>query len=111
MSRVIVIASETMGRGSDELGAVLVGSFLRKLAADEAKPAAIVLYNAGVKLTTEGSAVLDALGLLARAGVDIVSCQTCLEHYGLERAVKVGRVGNMQGIVAMLMRSETVVTI
>ncbi len=111
MKRVIVIASETMGRGSDELGATLMGSFLRKLCAESAKPAAVVLYNSGVKLAVEGSPVLDALDLLARTGVDIMACQTCVAFYKLEDKVKVGRVGDMQSIVALLSRADAVVTI
>lgn len=111
MKRVIVIASETMGRGSDELGATLMGSFLRKLCADSAKPASIVFYNSGVKLVAEGSPVLDALDLLARAGVELVACQTCVAFYGLGDKIRVGRVGDMQGIVATLSRSDAVVTI
>jgi intracellular sulfur oxidation DsrE/DsrF family protein len=109
--RTFVIASETMGRGSDELGATLVGSFLRKLAGESEKPATIVFYNSGVKLAAEGSPVLDALDLLARAGVDLVSCQTCVEHFHLENSIRAGRVGNMQAIVGILLRSECVVTV
>jgi selenium metabolism protein YedF len=109
--RTFVISSETMGRGSDDLGATLMGSFLRKLAGESEKPATIVFYNSGVKLVAEGSRVLDALDLLARAGVDLVSCQTCVEHFRLESSIRVGRVGNMQAIVGILLRSECVVTV
>ena len=100
-----------MGRGSEELGSVLMGSFLRKLCAESEKPGTIVFYNSGAKLVTEGSPVLDALDLLARAGVDLVACQTCLEYYGLTEKVRVGRIGNMQSIVGTLMRSDSVVSI
>jgi selenium metabolism protein YedF len=111
MRTVIVIDGETMGRGAEELGRTLIGAFLRKLAASPEKPEQIILYNAGVKLAADGSTVLDAISHLAGAGVDVVACGTCVDFFGLRGAMRAGRIGSMDGIVADLMGAEKVVTI
>jgi hypothetical protein len=64
---VIIINNETMGRGVEELGKKLIGSFLRKLCAAENKPDKIFFYNSGVKLLSRESLVLDALDMLSKA--------------------------------------------
>jgi selenium metabolism protein YedF len=111
MKKIIVLNSEVMGRGDDELGGRLLGNFLRKLWAAPEKPATIVFYNSAVKLLASGSAVSDALDGLSRAGVDLVACGTCVGHYQLNQKLVAGRVGDMQEIVALLMASEQVITI
>ena len=62
-------------------------------------PATVLLYNGGVKLACAGSASLDDLKALAEAGVEIMSCGTCLNHYGLADQLGVGEVTNMYVIV------------
>jgi selenium metabolism protein YedF len=109
--KTIVINNEFMGKGDDELGAKLIGSFLRKLWGSDKKPDTIILYNSAVKLITEDSSVLDAMDGLYSSGVDILACGTCISHYQLNNKVVVGRVSNMDEIVSTLLASENVVTI
>lgn len=111
MKKTIVVSSATMGEGSEELGQKLMGSFLRKVWAGQEKPGAILFYNSGVELVTEGSPVTDALNGLLQAGVDLMACGTCIRYYGLENKVVVGRVSNMQEIASTLMSSESVVSL
>jgi selenium metabolism protein YedF len=108
---VFAIHAETMGRGDDALGTKLMGSFLRTLATLEAKPDAIVFYNAAVGLLAEGSPHLEALDALHAAGVDLLACVTCLEHYALTRRMAVGTVSNMREIVQRTMGASKVVTV
>lgn len=96
---VVVIASEFMGSGDDELGAVLMKGFVFALTQLDELPATVLLYNGGVKLACAGSASLDDLKALAEAGVEIMSCGTCLNHYGLADQLGVGEVTNMYVIV------------
>ncbi len=110
-NQVVVINSEIMGKGSDELGKTLLGAFLRKLWASDTKPDAIVFYNAGVKLLARGSEVVDALTALSDLGVDLLACGTCLKYYALEDALLVGRISNMEEIVGELVHAATVITI
>jgi selenium metabolism protein YedF len=109
--KILAINCETMGRGSEELGAVLMGSFLRKLCSAEARPEAMLFYNSGVRLLAEGSPVLDALSTLEKLGVDLVACGTCAGYYGLTDKMVVGRISDMGEIVARLLNSEATVTI
>jgi len=108
---VVVVHGETMGSGSEELGTVLMAAFLRKVAASHVAPERIIFYNAGVKLLAEGSPARDAIEHLASSGVDLVACGTCVEFFGLRDAMKAGRIGSMEGIVADLMRADKVVTV
>jgi selenium metabolism protein YedF len=111
LSTTIVINSEVLGKGSDELGGKLMGSLLRKLCANKNKPDVVVFYNSGVKLLARGSSVLDALDALAEAGVDLVACGTCVAFYEIGQRIAAGRVGDMQEIVSTLMNSEKVITV
>ncbi len=108
---VVVVAGETMGRGDDRLGATVLGNFLRTLATTEPRTDAIVFYNAAVKLLGEASPHLDALRALHAAGVDLLACVTCLEHYDLTRRLAVGAVSNMREIVQRTMGASKVVTV
>jgi selenium metabolism protein YedF len=108
---VFVLHAEAMGRGDDALGAKLTGSFLRRLAAADPKPDAVVFYNAAVKLLARGSPHLDALHALEDAGVDLLACVTCLEHFALTAELGAGTVSNMREIVQRLSGAEKVVTI
>jgi len=108
MKKVIVINSDTMGNGSGELGKILVGSFLRKLWAHDMKPDTVVFYNAGVKLLTKDSEVIDALHELHKAGTDLVACGTCVDYFKLQDTIDVARVSNMPEIVSIMMDAQVV---
>lgn len=96
---VAVIPSEFMGSGDDELGAVLMKGFVFALTQLDELPATVLMYNGGVKLACAGSSSLDDLRALAEAGVEIMSCGTCLNHYGLAEQLEVGEATNMYVIV------------
>jgi selenium metabolism protein YedF len=107
---VVVLHAETLGRGDDALGAKLIGGYLRTLAAADPKPEAMVFYNAAVRLLAPGSAHLDALRALDDAGVELLACVTCLEHYVLTERIVLGRVSNMREIVQRTMGAAKVIT-
>ena len=108
---VVILHAETLGRGDDALGAKLTGSYLRTLATVEPKPDAIVFYNAAVRLLAPESPHLDALRALHDAGVDLLACVTCLEHFALTERVAIGTVSNMREIVQRTMGAAKVVTV
>jgi selenium metabolism protein YedF len=111
MKNVLVLNSETMGRGADELGRQLIGGFLRKLWNQPSRPEAIVFYNSAVKLLVEGAPALDALEGLSRAGVDLVACGTCCDYFEARDRIRLGRISDMQEITSLLMNSTKVTTI
>lgn len=94
----IAIASDTMGSGDDRLGKILMKSFIYTVSETEPYPATIVFYNGGVRLTVEGSEVLDDLKNLEKAGVEIISCGTCLDFLEINDKLEVGAVSNMYTI-------------
>ncbi len=106
---VVCIATKVFGKGSEELGAILMKAFLNTLWDYRPRPSKLIFINAGVFLTTEGSDVLDSLRLLEQEGVEILSCGTCLAYYGVKEKLKIGRVSNMHEIVASLMTAGRVI--
>jgi selenium metabolism protein YedF len=111
MKKTIVIHSEFLGRGDDELGQKLMAPFLRKLLLAEKKPERIIFYNTGVKLLAQGSPVLFELHELAKAGLDLVGCGTCISFFKLDDKIAVGRKSNMQEIVGYLTEADGVITV
>jgi len=102
---VIVLSENKMGRGNDELGYVLVRAFLHTIAEQSQKPDVMIFYNTGVKLTVQGSEVLDDLKALERAGVEILVCGTCLNYFEVKDKLGVGVVSNMYDIAATMSRA------
>jgi selenium metabolism protein YedF len=99
---VIQVTSDTMGSGDDELGALLLRSFLKTQAQLENTPACLVFYNAGVRLCCDGSPLLDDLRALEATGIEIIACGTCLNFFGLADDLAVGRVTDMLEIASTL---------
>ncbi|GAB4255741.1 MAG: sulfurtransferase-like selenium metabolism protein YedF [Deferrisomatales bacterium] len=106
----LLILSDRVGP-EPELGAVLMRAFLSTLTQASRRPEKLLFLNRGVHLTTEDSPVLDVLGEVERAGVEILSCGTCLEFFGKRDRLAVGRVSNMYDTVETLTGTHRVVTI
>jgi selenium metabolism protein YedF len=106
---VVVISADTMGQGNDELGHVLIKSFLYALTQQDELPAAVLFYNTGAKLTCEGSASLDDIKSLEAMGVEIMTCGTCLDFQNLKEKLAVGGVTNMYEIAERLLTADHVV--
>lgn len=96
---VVVISKNTMGSGSEELGGILMKGFLYALNGLEELPSAVLFYNSGVMLTCQGGESLEDLKGLEAQGVEILSCGTCLDYYGLKEKLALGTVTNMYEIV------------
>ena len=92
---VVVVASDRMGEGNDELGKVLIKGFIFAVTQLDTLPKAMLFYNGGATLTTEGSDSLEDLKSLEAQGVEILTCGTCLDYYGLKDKLAVGSVTNM----------------
>jgi len=108
-STVVAIGTATMGVGSDELGATLMKGFIYALSQQDELPKTILFYNGGAKLTTEGSASIEDLKTMESQGVEILTCGTCLDYYGLKDKLLVGSVTNMYAIVEKLTKAAKVV--
>jgi selenium metabolism protein YedF len=106
---VAYINSQFLGIGDDALGAILMRAFMKTLLEMENKPGLLIFINSGVKLTSEGSEVLESLRALAGKGVEILSCGTCLDFYGLKEKLRVGIVSNMYDIARSLLEADTII--
>ena len=95
---VAVISSNCMGQGDDTLGKLLMKGFIYALSQQEQLPRTVLLYNGGAFLSCEGSDSVEDLRELEAQGAEILTCGTCLNHYGLEGKLQVGGVTNMYEI-------------
>ncbi len=110
-SIAIVITTDKLGQGAEELGKVLMKSYTYALTETKPLPKAIMFLNSGVKLTAEGSEVLENIRKLEASGVEIISCGTCLDYYQLKEKLQVGIVGNMYMIIEKMNAAGKVINI
>lgn len=106
---VVVISSKTMGDGDAELGTTLMKGFIYALSQQDELPATILFYNGGAEHTCEGSASLEDLKSMEAQGVEILTCGTCLNFYGLTEKLQVGAVTNMYVIAEKMTGADLVV--
>lgn len=106
---VVVIASDLMGSGNAELGKVLLKGFVFAVTQLETLPKAMIFYNGGATLTAEGSDSIEDLRTLETQGVEILTCGTCLNYYGLTDKLQVGSVTNMYSIVEKMAEATKVI--
>lgn len=107
---LLVITSSGIGDGEANLSAKLTDLFFKVLTDAEKLPAKIIFLNAGIFLTTEESPIETNLKKLEAAGVEIVSCITCLNYFGRMEKVIVGRPGDMKDTVNAVLDYGKVVT-
>ncbi|MBU5678199.1 sulfurtransferase-like selenium metabolism protein YedF [Alkaliphilus sp. MSJ-5] len=99
---VILISKNSLGEGSEELGILLMKSYLYALTEVTPYPKSILLLNGGVKLAIEDSEVVEHLRSLESNGVEVLSCGTCLDYFKIKDKLAVGGISNMYTIVERL---------
>ena len=108
---VVAIGSSEMGNGDPKLGKILMKSFLYSLTQLDELPQTVLFFNGGVRMTTEGSESIEDLKALEAQGVEILSCGTCLDFYGLKDKLRVGGITNMYVIAQTMAEAGNVVKI
>jgi selenium metabolism protein YedF len=106
---VVYINANLLGVGDEALGSLLMRSFVKTLLDLNPKPNRLILINSGVRLASEGSEILETLKTLSDRGVEVLSCGTCLDFYGLKEKLSVGRVSNMFEIAQSLLEADRVI--
>jgi len=106
---IMLIASDMLGEGSEELGRLLLKNFVNTLVEVAETPDRMLFVNTGVFLTTEGSEVLEALEKLGNRGVEIASCGVCLDFFNLRDKLRSGTVTNMFTIAESLLKARSVI--
>lgn len=110
MSTAIIVNSEGMGHGAQNLGMRLLQTMLGKAGAIRDLEA-IVFYNRGVRVLVDGSPLLPALAAVEGIGVSLIACGTCVDQFGIREQIRVGRVGGMDDILAELDKADKVITL
>ncbi len=107
----LFVQADQMGSGDEQLGRVLINSFFYALVESEDLPQSVFFLNSGVRLTCEESAVLPHLQQLQALGVELGSCGTCLDYYGLKERLAIGGVSNMYTIVEAMLQADKTITL
>jgi selenium metabolism protein YedF len=108
---MVMCSTDRIGFGDDALGLKLMVNFLRTLKEMGDEMWRLVFVNNGVKLTIEGSEVLEDLKNYEKEGIKILVCGTCLDHFDLLEKKQVGETTNMLDIVTALQLADKVVSI
>jgi selenium metabolism protein YedF len=109
--QLVLIASDRIGHGDDELGRRLMGNFLATLPEMGSSLWRIILINSGVKLAVRGSGVLESLHKLKESGVSILVCGTCLSYFQLLEEKQIGETTNMLDVVTSLQLAGKVIKV
>jgi len=110
-STVILITRQGMGDAEQPLPMKLIQTYLTFLNDSNTLPDVICFYTAGVKLTVEGSPIIELLRAIEAKGVRLILCGTCLNFYGLTERVQVGIVGGMTDIIEAQRRADKVISL
>jgi selenium metabolism protein YedF len=108
---MVMCATDRIGYGDDVLGSKLMINFLRTLNEMGEELWRLVFVNNGVKLTIEGSEVLEDLKAYETGGLKILVCGTCLDHFNLLEKKQVGETTNMLDIVTAMQLSDKVINL
>ncbi|RNC65438.1 MAG: sulfurtransferase-like selenium metabolism protein YedF [Desulfuromonadales bacterium] len=106
---VMLIASDRLGDGPEELGRLLMKNFIITLLDLDELPDRLFFVNTGVLLATEGSEVLEALDRLGNKGVEVLSCGVCLDFFNRKDKLRAGAVTNMFTIAESLTKAASVI--
>ena len=106
---LVVLSANVMGTGDVKLGTSLMKAFVFALTKQDQLPDTILCYNTGAYLTCEGADTLEDLKSMEAEGVTILTCGTCLDHYGLKEKLAVGGVTNMYDIVERMENAAQII--
>lgn len=106
---VIVLSANVMGTGEEKLGKSLMKAFVFAVTKQDVLPETILCYNTGAYLTCEGADTLEDMKILEAEGVNILTCGTCLDFYGIKDKLAVGSVTNMYEIVEKMEQAKTII--
>ena len=108
---MVMVASDRMGRGDDDLGVKLMVNFIKTLKEMGDDLWRLVFVNSGVKLTIDGATTLEDIRTLENGGLTVLVCGTCLDHFKLLERKQVGQTTNMLDIVTAMQLADKVISI
>ena len=107
----IFVNKEIIGAGNEELGQSLMKMFLYTISEGEDLPKSILFMNGGVKVPTLNEQAVEHLKVLQDKGVELLVCGACLNFYGLEEKLGVGKISYMYDITNAMKEASKVITI
>ena len=107
----IFINKEIIGAGNEELGQSLMKMFIYTISEGEDLPKSILFMNGGVKVPSLNEQGIEHLKVLQDKGVELLVCGACLNFYGLEDKLEVGKISNMYEITNAMKEASKVITI
>lgn len=107
--RVLLVTSDRLGDGPDELGRLLMKNFLFTLLETADRPDRILFLNTGVLLATEGAETVEALHRLEERGVELLACGVCLDYLKKKEQLAAGKVSNMFSTAEHLLAAASVI--
>jgi selenium metabolism protein YedF len=107
----VLITCQTLGRSDQQLGEILMKSFLGTLSQLDNAPLAVALMNEGVKLALYDSSSCDHLKNLEKKGALLLVCGTCVSHFHIAEQIGVGTISNMFEIVETLNKAKKIMTL
>jgi selenium metabolism protein YedF len=106
---IIVVASDKMGDGDDQLGQLLMSNFIKTIKELDRLPQKMIFYNKGVTIVTNSSPVIEHLKDLEKMGVELLLCATCVNYYSLEESIGAGTQSNMYVIAEAMASAGNIV--
>lgn len=106
---VLSLAGDSVGRGAEDLGRRLALSLLTTVPHLSSRPSTVVLYSSGVLLAVDDTPTAAALAEVARAGVEVLLCGTCVDYYDVRSRVRVGTITDMLRILGVLSGASKVI--
>ena len=107
--RVLLVTSDRLGDGPEELGGLLMKNFIFTLLETQQQPDRILFLNSGVLLATEGAETVEALKQLEDRGVELLACGVCLDYFKKKDQLAVGQVTNMFSTAEHLLTASSVI--
>ena len=108
---VVLITADSMGRGAEDLGKLLIKGFIFSLTQLNPPPEAVIFLNSGARLSTEGANTVPDLKTLEAQGTAIYTCGTCANYYKLTEHLAVGSIVDMMKISGALANASRVITL
>lgn len=108
---LVMVTSDRLGRGDDELGTKLMQAYLKTIKEMGEDLWHLIFVNSGVKLTIKDSPVLAEIKEYEKQGVNVLACGTCLEHFKLTDVKEVGQTTNMLDIVCATQLADKVIQV
>lgn len=112
MNTVLEISKNYMGEGSEDLGKILLLTYLTLRLEENRLPAIICLYNRGVDLMFAEGDLLTVLQKIEDKGVKILGCKTCLNKFSYDiNNLKIGQACTMLDIISIQDAADKIIKI